>query len=83
MTMPRRASWIAWPALAVLLLLSVLLGRPSADDTNLDDLLFDLRLNPADGATPPAFTLEGLDGTRASLSDFKGRVVLLYFWAGW
>lgn len=29
------------------------------------------------------FTLEALDGTEVSLSDFKGRVVLINFWATW
>lgn len=29
------------------------------------------------------FTLEGLDGKQYKLSDFKGRIVLLNFWATW
>jgi thiol-disulfide isomerase/thioredoxin len=29
------------------------------------------------------FTLDALDGTRVSLSSFKGKVVLLSFWATW
>lgn len=29
------------------------------------------------------FTLEGLDGSKVSLSSFKGKVVLLSFWATW
>ncbi len=31
----------------------------------------------------PAFTLKGLDGKTASLSDYKGKAVLLNFWATW
>lgn len=31
----------------------------------------------------PEFTLPSLDGGEASLSDFKGKVVLLNFWATW
>ncbi len=31
----------------------------------------------------PAFTLRNLDGALVSLSDFKGKVVLLNFWATW
>ena len=29
------------------------------------------------------FTLEALDGTEVSLKDYKGRVVLVNFWATW
>ena len=29
------------------------------------------------------FTLEALDGTEMSLSDFRGKVVLINFWATW
>ena len=43
----------------------------------------DLRMNPLDGQVAPAFTLPALDGRQLSLADFKGRVVLLYFWASW
>jgi len=31
----------------------------------------------------PAFTLNGLDGKRINLSDFKGKPVLVTFWATW
>lgn len=31
----------------------------------------------------PAFTLNDLDGKKVSLSDFKGKIVILDFWATW
>jgi peroxiredoxin len=31
----------------------------------------------------PAFSLKGLDGKNVSLSDFKGKPILLVFWATW
>ncbi len=31
----------------------------------------------------PAFSLKGLDGKQVSLSDFKGKPVLVVFWATW
>jgi peroxiredoxin len=35
------------------------------------------------GMTAPGFTLDSLDGTRVSLSDYRGRPVLINFWASW
>ena len=31
----------------------------------------------------PGFSLPGLDGRVTSLSDLRGRVALLFFWATW
>lgn len=36
-----------------------------------------------EGEQAPDFTLNGLDGTPVSLSDFRGKVVVLNFWASW
>jgi len=35
------------------------------------------------GASAPDFTLRNLKGKQVSLSDFKGKVVLVNFWATW
>ena len=35
------------------------------------------------GKAAPAFTLTGMNGKRVSLSDLKGKPVLLNFWATW
>lgn len=35
------------------------------------------------GMQAPDFELETLDGTPVRLSDYRGQVVLLYFWATW
>ncbi len=68
---------------AVLLALLVSAGVARAATEAIEDLLFDLQLVPLDGQAPPPFTLEALDGKRVSLTDFKGQVVFLYFWASW
>ena len=39
--------------------------------------------SPLIGKLAPSFTLQDLNGKRVSLSDFKGKVVLLDFWATW
>ena len=38
---------------------------------------------PERGMAAPALPLRGLDGARAALSDYRGRVVLLNIWATW
>ncbi len=41
-------------------------------------------LNPMDGKpVAPDFSLKDLDGDMQSLSDFKGKVVIVNFWATW
>ncbi len=35
------------------------------------------------GRPAPAFELSALDGRRTRLNDFRGRVVLVNFWATW
>jgi cytochrome oxidase Cu insertion factor (SCO1/SenC/PrrC family) len=43
-----------------------------------------LSLQPYDPPKPaPAFTLADLQGTKRTLADFQGKVVLLFFWATW
>lgn len=43
-----------------------------------------LGLQPYDPPKPaPPFTLPDLAGKPQSLADFKGKVVLLFFWATW
>jgi cytochrome oxidase Cu insertion factor (SCO1/SenC/PrrC family) len=75
----RAAVAIGW---AVVVAAIFFCGVAGAADT-VQDLAIDFRMNPLDGQVAPAFTLPTLAGLRFSLADFKGRVVLLYFWATW
>lgn len=72
---------------AVAMLQALLLGfllaatPPSAEE--LEERLWDLHIVPLDSEPAPALTLQSLTGKRVSLSDLRGRAVLLYFWATW
>ncbi len=53
----------------------------TAAQGSLEDL--DVLKTLAVGNEPIPFSVEGLDGKKLSLADFKGKVVLLDFWATW
>jgi cytochrome c biogenesis protein CcmG/thiol:disulfide interchange protein DsbE len=40
-------------------------------------------LSPLKGKPAPAFTLEDLSGNKVSLASYKGKAVLINFWATW
>jgi thiol-disulfide isomerase/thioredoxin len=40
-------------------------------------------LSPLSGKPAPAFTLEGLSGKKVSLDSYKGKALLINFWATW
>jgi cytochrome oxidase Cu insertion factor (SCO1/SenC/PrrC family) len=49
----------------------------------LDDLMMDMRVTPFDPHAPPPLAVTTLDGGRVTLADFRGHIVLVYFWATW
>jgi cytochrome oxidase Cu insertion factor (SCO1/SenC/PrrC family) len=43
-----------------------------------------MQIQPYEPAKPaPAFALPDLDGKTVRLEDFRGKVLLLFFWATW
>jgi thiol-disulfide isomerase/thioredoxin len=87
----RKAAWIGMGALLVALVLLAFLSGPSGID-------HDAPPPAADGSTPGAdpedgksagkpaplqFTLKDMNGVDVALSSFKGKVILLNFWATW
>ncbi|HWC77941.1 MAG TPA: TlpA disulfide reductase family protein [Blastocatellia bacterium] len=66
------------PALAGLLMPCILLSIFGAAAT-----IFTLQKTDAPPVAAPAFEVKDLKGKRVRVSDFKGKVVLLNFWATW
>jgi peroxiredoxin len=53
-------------------------AQPSSSNPDSEDGMKDIR-----GQAAPAFTLISLDGQKVSLADYKGKAVLVNFWAVW
>ncbi len=70
-------------AAVVLVLGGLVLQRELADRSDGDaaGALSDGR--PAEGELAPDFTLTSPEGARVALSDFRGKTVVLNFWATW
>jgi len=56
-------------------------SAPQAPGTGADAT--DINENPLQGKMAPAFTLKDTTGHKISLSDFKGKAVVVDFWATW
>ena len=68
------------PAALALALLALLLA-PGCNNSEQDGAGF--WMQTPDNALAPEFTLDDLEGNQVTLSDFRGSVVLIYFWATW
>ena len=55
----------------------IIAGEDNTED--VDEITTDI----AKGELAPDFTLETLDGKEVSLSDYRGKIVLVNFWATW
>ena len=51
--------------------------------SDIDEHLSSLGITKSDGQMADDFTLETIEGKQVSLSDYKGKIVFLNFWATW
>ncbi len=54
-----------------------------ATDLDAQIAALDLQRFSGEAVSAPDFTVTGLDNKKMTLSGFKGRLVLLNFWATW
>ena len=86
----RRAAWLAMGAVA--LALGLIWMAPGLGDTHVEEAAegdaTEYPGDPDDGtatgkAAPLHFTLKDMNGVDVKLATFKGKVILLNFWATW
>ena len=85
----RRAAWLAMGAVA--LALGLIWMAPGLGDTHVEDTAGEATDYPGDPddataagkAAPLHFTLKDMNGVDVKLAAFKGKVILLNFWATW
>ena len=77
-----RRSYLPYGLLAVLICLAVTLavGNAAAQSAKFEQFP---EVFPKAGDTAPDFTLKTHDGKAVSLSDLRGQVVMINFWATW
>ncbi len=77
----RRATYL-WGATAIAVVLAGYLLMGSRGPSTANAMKMELPARELSGAAPP-FSLTALDGKTVSLADFRGKVVILDFWATW
>jgi len=75
MQSPARAGLFAFVRTLLAILVAILLAAPPGARAQA--------LAPWTGGATPALDLRALDGVRHRLADYRGRVVLVNFWATW
>jgi hypothetical protein len=61
-------------------------GAPelTQNEPTVSALMDSMGIQPlSDPVTPPDFTLNSIEGEEVSLSQYRGKVVMLGFWATW
>lgn len=59
-------------------------SNQTSTDLNISDLMASMNIyHPREPKAAPDFDLRALEGSRIQLSQYRGKVVLLSFWATW
>lgn len=74
---------LRWLLIVVLAALLVVLSACSGSAMQNPSETGDLPVAPVEGARAPELTLSDLDGEEIALSELRGKVILLNFWATW
>jgi peroxiredoxin len=62
---------------------SIIEEQPGEISGNIDEYLSSLGIAKSGGQMADDFTLETTEGKQVSLSDYRGKIVFLNFWATW
>ena len=81
--MTSRNSKLFVPILASLAVLGIIALYETAQSSDLDSAIPPGSTTLQVGKPAPDFTLKDIDGTVHHLSDYRGKVVMLNFWATW
>lgn len=77
--MSHRSQWLSLMAIALVVGLAWVWLSAVPSSSTTDSTV----PSPREGFVAPDFTLEGIDGETLTLSDLRGSVVVINFWASW
>ena len=72
-----------FPILLVIFVALVILPKLNGSDAAVDPILAAGLLKFKESVSAPSFAIEDLAGNRRKLEDFRGKIVLIDFWATW
>lgn len=79
----RSGAGTRWPPLARIAVVLALFAAVGMAIWALQGGISPARGAPRIGTAAPSFTLENADGQKASLADYRGKTVIINFWATW
>lgn len=71
------------PILLVIFGAFALLPKLTWSDAEVDPILAAGLLKPKKSVSAPSFAIEDMEGNRLKLEEFRGKIVLIDFWATW